>query len=179
MGNCWHTGGRNQTWVKILILTLLMAPIVLLAQRGPLHVGGMEMTYQVTDDSISISLMAPTSGWVGIGFNTEDNIEGSDLLLFHVKDDQIHGKDMFVKGFGDPREDSSLQGHTSFRILGGSEAAQKTQVQFRIPLNSQDPFDFKHTLSKSFWLILAYSNHDEFDHHSRMRRHIPFIFEAN
>lgn len=179
MGNCWHIGGRNQAWVKTLILILLMVPIVLLAQRGPIHVNGMEMTYQVTDDSITILLMAPTSGWVGIGFNSEDNILGSDLLLFHVKGDQIHGKDMFVKGFGDPREDNSLQGSDSFRILSGSETVQQTQVQFRIPINNQDPFDFKHTLSKSFWLILAFSTHDEFDHHSHMRRHIPFVFESN
>lgn len=165
--------------MRILMLAFFMVPFVLPSQKGPIHVGGMYMEYEIIKDSVTISLKAPTTGWVGIGFNHENNIVGSDLLLFHVVDDQVEGKDMFVKGIGNPQEDIMLNGRTSFQLLFGKEENRQTYIQFRIPLNNSDQYDFKHALSEPFWLILAYSTHDEFDHHSIMRRHIPFVFESN
>lgn len=165
--------------MRIILLAFFMVPFVLPSQRGPVHVGGMRMDYEIANDSVTISLKAPTTGWVGIGFNDENNIVGSDLLLFHVVNGHAEGKDMYVKGIGDPREDIDLQGSPSFALLHGKEENRNTQIQFRIPLNNEERSDFKHALSKPFWLILAYSTHDEFDHHSIMRRHIPFIFESN
>lgn len=163
--------------MRILILAFFTVPFLLPDQRGPVHVGGMNMSYEIANDSLTISLRAPTTGWIGIGFNHENNIVGSDLLLFHVIDEQTTGTDLYVQALGDPRKDIELNGHESFRILYGSEANGHTQVQFRVPLDNQDPYDFQHTLSESFWLILAYSAHDDFDHHSLMRRHVSFVFE--
>ncbi|MDW3191454.1 MAG: DOMON domain-containing protein [Cytophagales bacterium] len=163
--------------MRLLILALFTAPFFLPEQRGPVHVGGMHMSYEITNDSVTISLSAPTTGWVGIGFNQENNILESDLLLFHVIEGKASGLDLFVKGIGDPRKDTDLNGHTSFRMLEGKEENGQTEVQFRIALDSQDPNDYQHTLSESFWLILAYSAHDDFEHHSLMRRHVPFVFE--
>lgn len=164
--------------MKAVLICLCMLPFALLAQRGPLEVGGMKMSYQYQTDSLTITLVAPTTGWLGIGFNAANNIVGSDLLLFHVVNGHTSGKDLFVKGFGDPREDTDLQGQNSIRILEGKETNKQTTVTFRIALNSKDSNDFRHVLGEKVWLILAYSTHDEFDHHSRMRKHIPFVFES-
>ncbi len=141
--------------MRLILVEFLMVPFVLLAQREPLLVNGMEMSYEIRNDSIAINLTAPTRGWVGIGFNSEDNIVGSDLLLFHVVNGHTEEKDMYVKGFGDPREDVDLNGQSSFLILKGREHANETQIQFQISLNNQDALDYRHELSKSFWLILA------------------------
>ncbi len=165
--------------MRILVLSFFMVPFVLPSQKGPVFAGGMRMDYEIVNDSIIISLNAPTTGWIGIGFNDENNIVGSDLLLFHVVDGKPEGIDMHVQGIGDPRQDTDLGGITSFTLLHGKEANRNTEVRFSIPIKSQDQYDFQHTLSKSFWLILAYSAYDDFDHHSIMRRHIPFILEAN
>ena len=46
-------------------------------------------------------------------------------------------------------------------------------------MNSKDSNDFVHELGKEAWLILAYSVDDDFGHHSRVRKHIPFIVNGN
>ena len=85
--------------------------------------------------------------------------------------------DMFVKGFGNPKLDHFLGGEHSVHILSGIESGKETTIVFRIPFRSEDPFDFKHGFNEDFWLILAYSTHDEFDHHSRMRKHVKYRFK--
>lgn len=160
-----------------LLAMLLLSPFVLFAQRDLLEINGMQLTYQLENDSIEITLSAPTKGWVGIGFNRENNIVGGDLLLFHYVNGKVEAKDLFVKGFGDPRDDKQLGGNKSVVILEGEESSHETTVKFKLALDSQDPYDFKHERGNDFWLIMAYSTHDDFDHHSRMRKHLLYRFE--
>ena len=145
---------------------ILIGPFVLFAQGDFLEIGGMELHYQLMDDSVEISLSGPTNGWVGIGFNDENNIVGSDLILFRIIKGKVEVKDMFVKGFGDPRMDTQLGGKNSVTVLSGKETSSTTSVNFRLALDSKDRNDFRHQIGKGFWLIMAYSTHDDFAHHS-------------
>lgn len=158
------------------ILLILLIPVGLLAQQEVV-VNGMTFSYQLLDQEIEITLKAPTSGWVGVGFNSENNIVKSDLLLFNIVDGKTTSLDMWVKGFGNPLSDQVLGGTNDISHLKGKEQNGYTTVTFRLPFPSTDQFDFEHRLGQSFWLILAYSTHDEFDHHSRMRKHMLFKFE--
>ncbi|MEM9325858.1 MAG: DOMON domain-containing protein [Bacteroidota bacterium] len=151
-------------------------PQLLLAQGESLSVAGISLSHVVMEDSLELTITAPTTGWVGVGFNQENNIVGSDLLLFHVVDDQIEGADLYVAGFGDPRSDESLGGQKSVRIISGSEYGRETKVTFRIALDNSDPYDFQHQPGVPLWLILAYSTHDDFEHHSRLRKHVQHQF---
>ncbi|MEO1654943.1 MAG: DOMON domain-containing protein, partial [Bacteroidota bacterium] len=139
-----------------------------------IRVQGMKFTYQLLQNELEIELSAPTQGWLGIGFNRENNIVKSDLLLFRVKNGQAEGRDMYVLGFGNPRQDQDLGGKSDFRILAFQEKAGSTWIRFRIPLQSGDDYDFSHRVGEKIWLILAYSVDDDFGHHSRMRQHLAF-----
>lgn len=160
-------------------MILFALPLVLSAQGNSVLIEGMEMSYSWQQDSITITLRAPTHGWLGIGFNDENNIVGSDLLLFHVVKGNTEALDMYVQGFGDPRADVQLNGQHSIRLIEGKEMTHQTAVTFQIAHSSGDRYDFQHQLEKDYWLILAYSTHDDFDHHSRMRKHVRFRFEPN
>jgi hypothetical protein len=138
----------------------------------------MTFSYEIQGDSIEITFSAPTTGWVGVGFNSEDNIVGSDLLLFHVISGKAEYMDMFVKAAGDPREDEKLGGRNNVRLLNAVED-ERTEVNFKIPFPGSDKYDFPLEYDKKFWLILAYSTHDEFDHHSRIRKHVPYEFKSD
>jgi hypothetical protein len=111
----------------------------------------MKFEYLIEDDSIEITFSAPTTGWVGVGFNSEDNIVGSDLLLFHIVNEEIDYLDIFVKGFGDPREDVTLGGQRSVRIIGGMEG-ERTEINFKIAFPGTDEYDFPLEYDKKFWL---------------------------
>ena len=164
--------------MKSVYLWLLLAfPFVLSAQRESVSIQGMELSYALRSDSIDITLSAPTRGWVGIGFNKVNSIVGSDLMLFHIVENKSEVLDMFVLSAGNPKPDVELGGSTAAVIKQASEKGNRTIIDFSIPLRSKDPNDFPLEPGKDFWLILAYSTHDEFDHHSRMRRHIQYRFD--
>lgn len=136
------------------------------------EVNDMKFSYLVDRDSIYVTLRAPTLGWVGVGFNNQNNIVGSDLLLFHIIDGETEVLDMYVAGLGNPKEDERNGGEMSIRSIKGIEKNEFTQVTFSRAMDTADLYDFAHQKGKSFWLILAYSLHDNFSHHSRMRKHI-------
>ena len=155
----------------LIALGILIVP-GLYAQQA--SAGGMTVSHRITGDRVEFTLTAPTQGWVGIGFNSRNSIVSSDLYLFHVVDGQTTGQDMYVKAAGDPRLDLDLGGTDDIQIVSGTEGQGKTRIVFSLPLSSTDKNDFKLAPEKELWLIMAYSTHDEFDHHSRMRRHVQY-----
>ncbi|MEO0341072.1 MAG: hypothetical protein AAF242_17900 [Bacteroidota bacterium] len=78
---------------------------------------------------------------------------------------------------GTPKLDASIGGCDNITRLTGQETMGFTKISFELPLNSYDDFDYLHRIGEPFWLILAYSWHDDFGHHSAMRKHIPFTLE--
>ena len=161
------------------VLAPMFFPFALMAQGESLKVGGMELSYTLRGDSVDISLSAPTLGWIGLGFNDQNSIVRSDLLLFHVVNGKTEAIDMHVVSAGNPKKDTALGGWHSIRIKGGQEMGNKTIVHFSIALHNDDWYDYQHELANDFWLILAYSTHDEFAHHSSMRKHVKYRFENN
>lgn len=155
----------------------MIFPFVLAAQGESLAVGGMELSYVLRQDSVDIVLSAPTNGWIGIGFNDQNSIVKSDLMLFHIVDGKTEAIDMYVVGMGNPKKDTELGGQHSIRIQEGLEEDGQTTIRFSMALRSNDRYDYQHQLADDFWLILAYSTHDEFAHHSRMRKHVKYRFE--
>lgn len=146
-----------------------------LKAQQSVEASGITFQYEVKNDSLHGVLKAPTEGWVGVGFNSKNNIVGSDLLLFNIRGKQVAGTDLFVKGAGNPVKDSENSGKNTVVIHGGTQEGGSTKIHFSIPLDSGDPNDFVHVLGQKSWLILAYSVSDDFKHHSRVRKHVPFV----
>ncbi len=159
---------------RIFILFFNLFGFAGLCAQQAIEVSQMSFTYTIEQDSLHGTLKAPTKGWVGVGFNSKNDIVGSDLLLFRVVSGKVEGLDMYVKSFGNPLQDSENGGRNSVKLKEGSESEKSTQISFSIPLNSKDPNDFVHIPGQKSWLILAYSVEDDFGHHSRVRKHLPF-----
>ncbi len=155
---CWFAGLHGQQTAKV---------------------SGITFTYEVVGEALICKLDAPTNGWVGVGFNNKNSIVGSDLLLFNIIEGKPSGTDLFVKGAGNPVKDKENGGKNTITILGGSERDSYTTITFSIPMDSGDSNDFVHQTNKEGWLILAYSVDDDFKHHSRVRKHIPFVIHKD
>lgn len=159
---------------------LLVASLVVYPAQAQMEysLGGMHWKCHREGDFLVMELRAPTQGWVGVGFNQENDIVRSDLLLFHVINGQAESTDMYVKGFGNPKTDESLGGSQDIEILDFNETDQETFLKFRRSWKGADVYDYPLRNGEPFWLILAYSTHDEFEHHSRMRKHAKVIFKV-
>ncbi|MGD1893805.1 MAG: DOMON domain-containing protein [Cyclobacteriaceae bacterium] len=143
-----------------------------------LSVSGMSWKCNRDGDSLVMELRAPSQGWVGVGFNQDNNIVRSDLLLFHVVDGQEESTDLYVQGIGNPKTDESLGGSHDIEVLDFSETNRGTYIKFRRLWKGKDVYDYRLKNGEAFWLILAYSTHDEFEHHSRMRQHEKVVFNV-
>ncbi len=162
--------------IRLILCISLLLPSGLMAQKE-VEVGGMTLTYVWQEEDLLITLTAPTTGWLGMGLNHRNHIIGSDLLLFHIEEGQAEGQDMYVVSLGNPKSDKRLGGEDSFEILDSSERDGKSTITFRLKGQGDEELDFRPGRGEDFWLIMAYSTHDDFGHHSRMRRHIPFTFQ--
>lgn len=157
--------------IRLLMAGLLLWSSIAAAQQS-IELNGMQWTCQKQGDNLVMTLQAPTAGWVGVGFNHKNAIVHSDLLLLHIVDGVATAQDMYVKGFGDPRQDSTLGGADDIEILSAEERSDMTYIRFRRPYQTKDEYDYPLREGEDFWLILAYSTHDDFAHHSRMRQHV-------
>jgi DOMON domain len=159
--------------MKSMLIFYLLSLLIFLKLDAQNNIQAGKMTFESTieNDSILIKIKAPTKGWLAVGFNNKNGIVGSDLKMFRVRNSQLESEDQLVKGAQNHPNDRSLGGMNNIKLIDGFENAEGTSITFKIPLRSNDRFDFSHELNKDLWLILAYSIEDDFEHHSIMRQH--------
>ncbi|MEM9985902.1 MAG: DOMON domain-containing protein [Bacteroidota bacterium] len=148
-----------------------MASLLTLFAQDRISYGGMEVDYERVGDSLEVKLRAPTQGWLALGFNEQNDIVGSDLKMMAVAAGKIIVDDQWVTAPGVHPSDETMAGHTNIRVLSAEEADNFTQFHLRLPLVTSDKNDLSLKAGQSLWLIMAYSVSDDFDHHSRMRKH--------
>jgi hypothetical protein len=112
-------------------------------------------------DSIDIKLSAPTTGWVGIGFNPEtpENMKGANFIIGYVKGGTAQIFDHFGTTKNKHKEDEKIEGRTDLSNLSGSEQDGRTVLEFTIPLDSGDPKDRPISPGKNH-VLLAYGRSD-------------------
>ncbi|KAA3602849.1 MAG: hypothetical protein DWQ06_06670 [Calditrichaeota bacterium] len=157
--------------LKIWLACLLLSANLFAESKNSYTFGEMNFSAKIVQDSILVLIKAPTKGWLAVGLNSENSIVGSDLKMFRVVSGKVEFEDQFTTGFGIHPQDSELGGTSNVKIISGSENEKFTEILFQIPMVSKDKFDFKIEPNKKFWLILAYSTEDDFQHHSIMRKH--------
>ncbi|NAY92355.1 hypothetical protein GTQ34_10525 [Muricauda sp. JGD-17] len=137
-----------------------------------IQVERMKVSWQHHDEVVSFTASAPDDGWVALGFNSKDDIVGSNLIMVGVTGSKVTAEDFYVVSAGNPQPVKSLNSESQIINSSGSEENGITTVTFSIPIKAFDDYHFDLTKGRKLWLICAYSMEDEFDHHSRMRKHV-------
>jgi plastocyanin len=105
---------------------------------------------------IHLRVSAPTTGWVSIGFNSAALMQGANFLIGYVLDDSAHIQDNFGSSGWIHVPDTSLGGTDNITNRAGTEVSGSTELQFTIPLDSGDPYDFPLVIGQAYSLLLAY-----------------------
>lgn len=159
----------------ITIMIGLVAGLMALAfnpseqPKNTIEKNGMKVRWRFHNDRIHFNISAPTTGWVAIGFNEKQGLEGTYLLMGRVSNGVAEVKEHFVVAPGDYRPLEAFQAPIAVTVAQGVEEAGATSLKFSVPVQPVDAFRKQMLPVSNLHLLLAYSTSDDFQHHSIMR----------
>ncbi len=154
------------------IPTIILFISTLCVQKGPmkqLEKNGMTVQWEVKDNRIHFYITAPTRGWATIGFNERDEITGAYLLMGRVQNGHPEVVEHFTSSPGNYQPIANLGIPSQTQHVTGRETSNRTEIAFSIPLGAASHYHKDIAVRSSWTLIMAYSQEDDFEHHSRMR----------
>lgn len=116
----------------------------------------INFSWTIVDADIHISLSAPTTGWVGIGFNPSNRMKDANYILGYVKDGKVEITDDYGKGAVAHVSDTKAGGVVNVSHVSGVEESNITTISFVIPLNSGDAQDQVLDITGETKVLLAY-----------------------
>jgi hypothetical protein len=125
-------------------------------------VGDMHFLWTLGEDSIDIKLVAPTKGWVSVGFNPETGrtMKGANLIIGLVRAGKAEVVDHYGTMKDKHKDDDRIGGQTNVSNVTGSEEQGTTEVAFTIPLDSGDAKDGVVNRAGNNVVLLAYGKSD-------------------
>lgn len=132
---------------------------------GFVEAGGVQFHWSSDAEFLYGALSAQTTGWVSVGFDPQNKMQGANYVFGYVKDGQLYIEDMFgirPIGSGSHPPDTELGGRNDIVASSGRELDGVTVVEFKIPLDSGDSNDKPLRAGQSYKIILAWGSRDDF-----------------
>lgn len=130
---------------------------------------GMTVTWTYYTERVSFSIEAPTNGWVAIGFNEKEELSDTYLIMGSMFQNKVRVVEHYILESGNYKPISDLGVSSTVTDIYGIESKGKTKISFSIPIQSQSKFRKDLSPGNTYSLLIAYSQEDDFMHHSRMR----------
>ncbi|PCE66630.1 DOMON domain-containing protein [Sediminicola luteus] len=157
--------------MKTILLMCLSFPL-LYAQPKSVQVKNMTVHWSHETERVNFVIQAPTQGWVAIGFNEKPGLSGTYLLMGRINGHKVEIVEHFTLRPGDYRPLTTFGAPISVSETAGHENEKLSTVRFSLPHQPKSPYQKNLKPGKSYHLLLAYSQEDDFKHHSIMRTSI-------
>ena len=154
--------------IAIPVLAILLLAACGENATGPEEGEGGVMTYSVegftfswvmdptSSDSLDVSITAPTTGWVAVGFEPVSFMSEANLIIGYVESDVPVIRDDYGTGQFTHDYDVNLGGSSDIGSTNGSESAGETTLTFAIPYDSGDQYDKVLEEGQTYTFIFAY-----------------------
>lgn len=129
----------------------------------------MTVNWHFEDNRIYFEMTAPTNGWVTVGFNTKSGTSGAYLLMGNVINSKANLVEHYTKCPGNYSPISRFGADPQVENIEGVQEAEKTTIRFSLPTVSLSKYQKDLSEGKEYYMIIAYSQEDDFQHHSIMR----------
>ena len=161
----------NLRLAVLLICSFCLSTLSLAQNNAPNRVekNGMIVSWQMLENDIQITMTAPTDGWVAIGLNPKNQLAGSSFMMGRVVDGKGEVVDFYTIKPGDVHPVEKLGGKTAVGQVKGAEYNGNTSITFNLDANPGGDFHHKLSAGSTFFMHIAYSQDDDFAHHSMMR----------
>jgi hypothetical protein len=123
---------------------------------GSVTVDGITLTWQPEGVNLHVTLKAPTTGWVAVGFDPSLGMKDANLILAYVAGSNVVARDDFGTAATAHDADTNLGGTDNVLNPAGKEEAGATEISFTIPLDSGDAYDRKLVVGQTYRVLLAY-----------------------
>lgn len=154
-------------YIVVLIISLLIFNNPMPIQpENTVHSGAMQMAWTMDEHNMHVELSSPTDGWLAIGFNTQSQLKGSMLIMARVRDGKAEVVDHYVVMPGVYRPFVEQGSPPVAFDVSGKETAAGTEVSFSLRLNHYGPLETMLEKGQAYFLHMAYSLDDNFQHHS-------------
>lgn len=170
----FNSSFRQIVDISIICVSLFSVIAVVLAfteidQFKKIEKNGMWVKWKIEDQYLQVEMFAPTDGWVAIGFNEKTGLAGTNLIMGCIEDKQPKVIDYYTVKPGNYRPIVELGGDSAIEDFDGTEIDHKTTIRFKVKTMMNDNFHQHLKQGKEFHLLMAYSQEDDFNHHSIMR----------
>jgi hypothetical protein len=133
---------------------------------------GMSIRWHYAKERIFFEMSAPTDGWVTIGFNTTSSTEGAYLLMGSVVNGETKLVEHYTISAGNYKPLTILGEKAQVQDVTGHEKGKSTTVKFSLPVKAASKYQRNLVSGSEYVMIIAYSQEDDFQHHSMMRTSI-------
>lgn len=157
-----------------MLLCIAMVGMVIMGSVVPnnnssVTAQGMTVQWRVMENQLAVTVYAPTRGWVAIGFHTQDQLTGTNLIMGAVNNGHTEVDDLYILKPGEHKSIRELGGEYMLSNVFGVENEGGTTLFFTLPLHHADNWHHLLEEGKEYVLLMAYSQEDDFQHHSHMR----------
>jgi hypothetical protein len=133
------------------------------AQYDEVVVEGITLQWRTAGDYLHVNLMAPTTGWVAVGFDNETAMQSANIIIGYVTPGgEVSIRDDWGNSPVSHASDVSLGGEDNVMDHSGMDDGNMTMLHFKIPLDSGDSFDKALVPGTTYSVILAYGSADNF-----------------
>jgi len=158
---------------SILIMFLFIEVSMSLYGKQPnkntIRKNGVTVSWKFSGDRVYFEMSAPTDGWVTIGFNTTSSIKNAYLLMGNVVNEKPSVIEHFTINSGNYSPVKDMGVEESVSSVEGYESEENTVIKFSLPVKATNIYARNLDKGKEYVMILAYSQSDDFQHHSIMR----------
>lgn len=130
---------------------------------------GMTFQWMIEGANMRCKVMAPTLGWIAIGFNSHSGLTGTNLLMGAVEQEFFRIDDRYIVAPEDHKSMIQMGEEDQVTLINGIERNGITTIEFLIPLQPKDKLHQQLIEGREYHLLMAFSAEDDFDHHSIMR----------
>ena len=101
---------------------------------------GVSLQWKLDGEEIDVILSAETKGWVAVGFNPTQMMQGANIIIGYVEDGEVKLRDDYGSWLTSHSSDESNGGGAHVTLVEGEEKKGRTTLRFILPLDRRVRF---------------------------------------
>ena len=131
--------------------------------ENSIDVAGVTVSWVHDGEYLAVGLVSPGAGYVSIGFDPAQRMEGANFILAAVDGEAVMTRDDIGTGPFAHQPDTDRGGTDDILEAAGEESEAGTTIEFVIPLDSGDAYDKALVPGRSYTILVGYhASNDSF-----------------